>query len=63
MEFELYHADVLTSFIVYFVFGYADVLCVYSVKLLSGFFGDMVWLFLVKTGWQPCLLSTTSLVQ
>jgi len=23
-------------------------------KLLSGFFWDKVWLFLVKTGWQPC---------
>ena len=53
MEFELYHADVLTSFIVYFVFGYADVLCVYSVKLLSGFFGDMVWLFWWKQVGNP----------
>ena len=30
------------------------VLCVYAVKLLSGCFCDTVWLFLVKTGWQPC---------
>jgi len=29
------------------------ILCVYAVKLLSGFFWDTVWPFLVKTGWQP----------
>jgi len=39
----------LTSFNVCFVFG-----CVYAVKLLSGIFWGAVWLFLVKTGWQPC---------
>jgi len=34
------------------------VLCIYALKLLSGFFSgllwDKVWLILVKTGWQPC---------
>ena len=29
-------------------------LCVYAVKLLSGFFWNTIWLFLMKTGWQPC---------
>jgi len=28
-------------------------LCINTLKLLSDFFGDKVWLFLVKTGWQP----------
>ena len=43
----------LTSFNVYFVFGYAY-FCVHALTLLPGFFWDKVWLFLVKTGWQPC---------
>jgi len=25
-----------------------------ALKLLSGFFWDKIWLFLVTTGWQPC---------
>jgi len=29
------------------------VLCEYALKLVFGFF----WLFLVKTGWQPCCWS------
>jgi len=29
------------------------ILCVNALKLLSGFFGDKIWLFLVKTVWQP----------
>jgi len=29
-------------------------LCVFALKLLSDFFWDKVWLFLMKTGWQPC---------
>jgi len=43
----------LMSFIVYFVFGYAYLMCrpIYVLKLLSGFFPDKFWL--VKTGWQP----------
>ena len=32
------------------------VLCVYALKLLSDLFWDEVWLFLVKTSWQPCHL-------
>jgi len=36
------------------------VLCEYALKLVFGFFWlflDKVWLFLVKTGWQPCYWS------
>ena len=29
------------------------ILCVDALKLLSGFFLDKIWLFLVKTVWQP----------
>jgi len=46
----------LTGFNVYFVFGYAY-FCVFALKLLSVFFlaflGGKIWLFLMKTGWQP----------
>jgi len=30
------------------------VLYEYASKVLPGCFWDKVWLFLVKTGWQPC---------
>ena len=35
------------------------ILCINTLKLLSGFFWDKVWLFLVKTGWQPCVQCST----
>jgi len=34
------------------------VLCVYVLKLLSDFFWDKIWLFLVKAGWQSWLMRT-----
>jgi len=44
-----------------------DVLFVYASELLLGFiwlFWDKVWLFLVKTGWQPCcVLQQDSILQ
>jgi len=36
----------LTSFNVYFALGYAYFMCIR--------FDTAIWLFLVKTGWQPC---------
>ena len=35
------------------------ILCINTLKLLSGFFWDKVWFFLVKTGWQPCVQCST----
>jgi len=43
----------LTSFNVYFVFGYAYFMCI-CLKTAIWLFWDKVWLFLMKTGWQPC---------
>ena len=46
----------MTSFNIYFVFGYACFMCMcHKLRLLPDFFWDKVWLFLVKTGWQPWL--------
>jgi len=42
----------LTSFSVYFVFGYACIMCICR-KTATWLFWDMVWLFLVKTCWHP----------
>jgi len=39
------------------LFLFIHVLCVYVLRPLSGFFDffrDKFWLFVVKTGWQPC---------
>jgi len=44
----------LTSFNVYFVFVYAYFVCI-CLKTLIWLCWDKVWLFLVNTGWQPCL--------
>jgi len=38
----------LTSFNVYFVFGYACIMCICR--------KTAIWVFLVKTGWQPWFL-------
>jgi len=43
----------LTSFNIYFVFGYACSMWIYLKRLPSGFVWDKVWIFLVKTDWQP----------
>ena len=43
----------LTSFNVYFVCGCACFMCL-CFKTTISLFWDKVWLFLVKTGWQPC---------
>jgi len=32
-----------------------------ALKLLFGTFWDKVWLFLVKTGWQPCCQNTVGI--
>jgi len=42
----------LRSFNIYFVFGYACFMCI-CLKTAIWLFWDKVWLFLVKTGWQP----------
>jgi len=39
------------------------VFCVYILRLLSGFFWDKVWLFLMKTGRQPCLLLCSTAIR
>jgi len=46
----------LTSFNVYFVFGYAYIMCICHKTAICFFF--VCLLFLVKTGWQPCLSTT-----
>jgi len=43
----------LTSFNVYFVCGCACFMSI-CLKTVIWLFWDKVWLFLVKTGWQPC---------
>ena len=43
----------LTSFNVYFVFGYACFMCL-CLKTTIHIFGGKVWLFMVRTSWQPC---------
>ena len=47
----MYCIDVSDKFYVWLCMLY-----VYVLKLLAGFFGDKVWLFLVKTGWHPCFM-------
>jgi len=42
----------LTSVDVYFVFGYARFMCI-CFKTAIWHFLNQIWLFLVKTGWQP----------
>jgi len=44
----------LTSCNVYFVFGYADFV---SICLKTAILRQGLGLFLVKTGWQTCLLA------
>ena len=46
----------LTGFDVHFLFGYVYFLCICletAIWLLQPFWGGKVWLFLMKTGWQP----------